>query len=261
MAVIGIDDADDPRLLDYRDLKRGARAPDTFVAEGRLIVRRLLGASRFRARSVLGTERALADVADVLPDDAVAYVAPGDVIRRVVGFPFHRGCLAIGERGPDVPLETLLGGRRLVVLERLANPDNVGGVFRSAMAFGVDGVLLSPGSADPLYRRAIRVSMGGTLRVPFAPLPAWPEELDRLRDAGFTVIALTPDGGIDVAEFGVTRPVPTRVALVLGAEGDGVGEATRAAAHLAVAIRMAAGDHSLNVATAAGIALHRLLRR
>jgi tRNA G18 (ribose-2'-O)-methylase SpoU len=129
------------------------------------------------------------------------------------------------------------------------------------MAFGVDGVLLSPGSADPLYRRAIRVSMGGTLRVPFAPLPAWPEELDRLRDAGFTVIALTPDGGTDVAEFGVTRPAPTRFALVLGAEGDGVGEATRAAAHLAVAIRMAAGDHSLNVATAAGIALHRLLRR
>jgi tRNA G18 (ribose-2'-O)-methylase SpoU len=103
--------------------------------------------------------------------------------------------------------------------------------------------------------------MGGALRVPFAPLPAWPDELRRLRDAGFTVIALTPDGGTDVAELGVTRPVPPRFALVLGAEGDGVGRAARAAAHLTVAIRMAAGDHSLNVATAAGIALHRLMRR
>jgi tRNA G18 (ribose-2'-O)-methylase SpoU len=261
MPPVRIADANDPRLADYRDLKRGARAPETFVAEGRLIVRRLLGGSRFRARSVLATERALAEVADVVPEDVAVYVAPGELIRRVVGFPFHRGCLAIGERGPDVPLDALLGGRRLVVLERLANPDNVGGVFRSAMAFGVDGVLLSPGCADPLYRRTVRVAMGGTLRVPFAPLPAWPDELGRLRDAGYLVIALTPDGGTDVAELGVTLPVPARFALVLGAEGDGVGAATREAAHLTVAIRMASGDHSLNVATAAGIALHRLVRR
>jgi len=261
MPLVRIDDADDPRVADYRDLTRGARAPDTFVAEGRLIVRRLLGGSRFRIRSVLAAERALADVADAVPGDVAVYVAPGDIIRRVVGFPFHRGCLAIGERGPEIPLDALLSGRRLVVLEGITNPDNVGGVFRSAMAFGVDGVLLSPGCADPLYRRAIRVSMGGALRVPFAPLPAWPDELRRLRDAGFTVIALTPDGGTDVAELGVTRPVPPRFALVLGAEGDGVGGAARAAAHLTVAIRMAAGDHSLNVATAAGIALHRLMRR
>jgi tRNA G18 (ribose-2'-O)-methylase SpoU len=261
MPPVRIDAADDPRVADYRDLTRGARAPETFVAEGRLIVRRLLGGSRFRARSVLATERTLAEVADVVPAGLAVYVAPADVFRRVVGFPFHRGCLAIGERGADVPLDALLGGQRLVVLERLANPDNVGGVFRSAMAFGVDGVLLSPGCADPLYRRTIRVSMGGTLRVPFAPLPAWPDELGRLRDAGFTVIALTPDGSIDVAELGVTRPVPARFALVLGAEGDGVSEAAREAAHLAVAIRMASSDHSLNVATAAGIALHRLMRR
>ena len=261
MPLVRIDDADDPRVADYRDLTRGARAPETFVAEGRLIVRRLLGGSRFRIRSVLVTERALADVADAVPADVLLYVAPGDVIRRVIGYPFHRGCLAIGERGAEIQMDALLSGRRLVVLEGITNPDNVGGVFRSAMAFGVDGVLLSPGCADPLYRRAIRVSMAGTLRVPFAPLPAWPDELRRMRDAGFSVIALTPDGGTDVAELGVTRPMPSRFALVLGAEGDGVGAATRTAAHLTVAIRMAAGDHSLNVATAAGIALHRLMRR
>jgi tRNA G18 (ribose-2'-O)-methylase SpoU len=260
MAVERVDDAADPRLADYRDLKHGVRAAGTFVAEGRLIVRRLLGGSRFRARSVLATESGVADLAEVLPDGVTVYVARGDVIRTVVGYPFHRGCLAIGERGEDLHVEALRAGRRVVVLERLANPDNVGGVFRSAMALGVDGVLLTPGCADPLYRRAIRVSMGGTLRVPFAPLPAWPEELHALRDAGFTVIALTPDGGTDVAEFGVTRIVPARVALVLGAEGDGVGPEARAAADLVVAIRMAAVDHSLNVATAAGIALHRLRR-
>jgi len=256
-----IEHASDQRLADYRDLKRGVRAPETFVAEGRLIVRRLLGGSRFRARSVLATEHALAEVGDVLPDDVLVYVAPGDVIRRVVGYPFHRGCLAIGERGPEVPLDAFLAARRLVALEGITNPDNVGGIFRGAMAFGVDGVLLSPGCADPLYRRTIRVSMGGSLRVPFAPLPAWPDELRRLRDAGFTVIALTPDGSTDAAELGVTRPLPTRFALVLGAEREGVGAATRAAAHLTVAIRMPPGDHSLNVATAAGIALHRLHRR
>jgi tRNA G18 (ribose-2'-O)-methylase SpoU len=247
MGCVPVADADDPRLADYRDLKRGARVPGTFVAEGRLIVRRLLGGSRFRARSVLATERALADVTDVVPADIMVYVAPGDVIRRVVGYPFHGGCLAIGERGPAVGLDAFLAGRCLVALEGLTNPDNVGGVFRNAMAFGVDAVLLSSGCADPLYRRTVRVSMGGTLRVPFAPLPAWPDELARLRDAGFTVIALTPDGETDVAELGVTRPVPTRFALVLGAEGEGVGAAAR--------------DHSLNVATAAGIALHRLHRR
>ena len=256
MRVEHVDDAADARLADYRDLKHGARAAGTFVAEGRLIVRRLLGGSRFRVRSVLASERAVTELADVLPDDLAVYVARADVIRTVVGYPFHRGCLAVGERGEDLHFDVFGAARRLVVLDRLANPDNVGGVFRSAMALGVDGVLLTPGCADPLYRRAIRVSMGGTLSVPFAPLPAWPA----LRESGFTVITLTPDGGTDVAEFGVTRTVPARLALVLGAEGEGVGAEARAASDLTVEIRMAPGDHSLNVATAAGIALHRLRR-
>src|SRR5437773_2516084 len=120
--------------------------------------------------------------------------------------------------------------------------------------------VLAPRCSDPLYRKAIRVSMGGTLVVPFAAAASWPEALVRLRERGFTIVALTPDGGADIAEFGTSRPVPERVALLLGAEGEGVSAAARAAADLLVAIRMAGGGHSLNVATASGIALHRFTR-
>jgi tRNA G18 (ribose-2'-O)-methylase SpoU len=173
-----------------------------------------------------------------------------------VGFDFHRGCLAAGDRPGDIPLESLLAARVLVVLERVTNPDNVGAVFRSALAFGAGGVVLSRGSADPLYRKAIRVSMGATLRVPFARLEEWPTPLARLGAAGFTIVALTPAAVLDIAELGR----PERVALLLGAEGDGLGAAARACADVEVAIRMAPGANSLNVATAAAIGLHRLGR-
>jgi len=148
----------------------------------------------------------------------------------------------------------------LLVLERVTNPDNIGGAFRNAMAFGAGGVVLAPGCSDPLYRRAIRVSMGGTLVVPFTRAEPCPEALARLRGAGFTVVALTPDGGADIGELGTSRPVPERVALLLGSEEEGLSAAARAAADLAVAIRMADRGQSLNVATASGIALHRLAR-
>jgi tRNA G18 (ribose-2'-O)-methylase SpoU len=229
-----------------------------FIAETRLVVRRLLTAGRFRVRSVLGTEAALADLADVLAPAGEVLVAPDAVIQGVVGFNFHRGCLAVAERGPEVAPATLHGGRLLVVLEGMANPDNVGGVFRNAMAFGADGVILSPGCADPLYRKALRVSMGATVTVPFARAAEWPAALHGLRAAGFQVVALAPrPGGVDIAEFGARRALPERVALVLGAEGDGLSAAARAAADVEVAIPMAAGVDSLNAATASGIALHR----
>src|SRR5207245_10793276 len=165
------------------------------------VVRRLLG-SRFRARSVLASEAAAEDLRDVLPDGLPVYVAAEETIRRVVGFNFHRGCLAVGERGTALALDGLLDARVLVVLEGITNPDNVGGVFRNAMAFGAGGVVLAPGCSDPLYRKAIRVSMGGTLVVPFAHAEPWPEALVRLRGHGFTVVALAPDGGADIGELG-----------------------------------------------------------
>ncbi len=257
MGVERVRDPDDPRLADYRELRDGERRrrEGTFVAESRQVVRRLL-ASRFRARSVLATEAAAEDLRDVLVDGLPVYVAPEAVLQRVVGFNFHRGCLAIGERAADAAPEALLDTRVLLVLEAITNPDNIGGVFRNAMAFGAGGVLLSPGCSDPLYRKAIRVSMGGTLVVPFARVETWPGVLVELRERGFTIVALAPGGTLPIDEL----PRPERVALLLGAEGDGVSAAARAVADVTVAIPMAGADHSLNVATASGIALHRCAR-
>src|SRR2546428_11494930 len=200
MGAERVHDVDDPRLADYRELRDGERRrrEGTFIAEGRQVVRRLLG-SRFRARSVLASEAAAADLSDVLADGLPVYVAPEETIRRVVGFNFHRGCLAVGERGVELALDDLLDARVPVVLEGITDPDNVGGIFRNAMAFGAGGVVLAPGCSDPLYRKAIRVSMGGTLVVPFAH--AWPGVVRRLRESGFAIVALTPDGACDIAEF------------------------------------------------------------
>jgi tRNA G18 (ribose-2'-O)-methylase SpoU len=229
------------------------------VAESRLVVRRLLEAGRFPVRSVLGTAAAIAALDDLLGPVPEVLVASDAVIQAVVGFTFHRGCLAVGERRADVEPAALHGGRLLVVLERLSNPDNVGGVFRNAMAFGADGVILGPGCADPLYRRAIRVSIGATVAVPFAYAADWPAALGRLREAGFTLVALTPGpGAIDLAAFAARQPQPARLALLLGAEGPGLSAAARLAADVTVGIAMVPGVDSLNAATASGIALHRL---
>src|SRR5206468_6952534 len=193
--------------------------------------------------------------------EAPVYVAQPAMLARVVGFHFHRGCLASGERPPELGIEPLVapGGRRLLVgLEGVTNPDNVGGVFRNARAFGADGVLLGPGCADPLYRRALRVSMGAALQTPFVSILEWPAGLARLRAAGFRIAALTPDrAAVDISSFG---PVPGRLVLLLGAEGQGLSAAARAAADVHLRIPIVPGVDSLNVATAAGIALHRLAR-
>src|SRR2546427_6215904 len=241
MGVERVSDVDDPRLADYRDLKDGARRrrDGTFIAESRQVVRRLLGGSRFRARSVLAAEASAEDLRDVLTDGLPVYVAPEATLQRVVGFNIHRGCLAVGERGAELGLDGLLDARVLLVLERVTNPDNIGGAFRNAMAFGAGGVVLAPGCSDPLYRRAIRVSMGGTLVVPFTRAEPCPEALARLPGAGFTVLSVTPAGGADIGELGTNRPVPERVALLLGSEEEGLSAAARAAPDLAVAIRMA----------------------
>jgi tRNA G18 (ribose-2'-O)-methylase SpoU len=266
MRVQRIEDPEDPRVADYRDVKdallRSRRG--LFIAEGRTVVARLLEGSRFRARSVLVTPRALEDLRALLegvePGLAV-YVAPAPVLRDVTGFTFHRGCLALGERGAEPGPDELIappGPRLLLALEELADPDNVGAVFRSAMAFGVDAVLLSPGCANPLYRKAIRVSMGGTLRVPFARLVDWPAGLGRLGEAGYALVALTPRGAADIADLGTAQPVPQRLALLLGAEGRGISAGALAGAELEVRIAMAPDVDSLNVSAAAAIALHRL---
>jgi tRNA G18 (ribose-2'-O)-methylase SpoU len=262
-----IDDPADPRIVDYRDLRDAElrRRQGLFIAESREVVRRLLVEGRFRTRSVLVTLpglEGLRDVLDMAAKEIPILLTSPEIVRAVAGFNFHRGCLAIGERGVEPELDELLdppGRRLLLALENVTNPDNVGGLFRNAMAFGVGGVLLSAGCGDPLYRKAIRVAIGASLSIPFARRRDWPHALARLRESGYAVIALTPDeAATDIAELGMARRVPERAALLLGAEGVGLTAATRRTADLEVRIRMAPGVDSLNVATACGIALHRL---
>jgi tRNA G18 (ribose-2'-O)-methylase SpoU len=245
----------------YRNLRDAdRRRQGLFVVEGRLLVERLLTASRFAVHSVLLTPaiaKALAPVVDAARVPMM--ILDGAVMRQIAGFDFHRGALAIGKRGEPTPLQILISPpvRTLVVLERLADPENVGAVMRNAQAFGADGVVLAPGTADPLGRKAIRVSAGAALALPFAHADAWPDDLHRLRAAGFMLVALTPDPA--ARDLGTLTIDPrARVALLVGSEGDGLSAAARAAAEVEVRIPIARDVDSLNVAVAAGIALHRL---
>lgn len=265
MKVEIVEDPADPRVADYRDARDGQlrNRAGLLLGEGRLVVRRLLEASRFRVRSLLLTPRALDDLRDLLARDESppVYLTSAETIRAVVGFKFHRGCLAAAERGAPLDPTALIappGARTLLALEELTDPDNVGAVFRNAAAFGAAGVLLSPGCADPLYRKAIRVAMGATLSLPFARID-WRDGLDRLRAAGYTRLALTPDHDAEDISTLVAGGLPSRrLALLVGAEGRGLGAGTRRTAERRVRIPMAADADSLNVATACGIALHRL---
>ncbi len=265
MKVEIVEDPADPRVADYREARDGQirHRAGLFLAEGRLVVRRLLETSRFSTRSLLLTPRALDELRDLLVGDDTpsAYLASAETIRAVVGFKFHRGCQAAAVRGAPHGPEALIepsGARILLALEELADPNNVGAVFRNVAAFGAAGVLLSPGCADPLYRKAIRVAMGATLSIPFARTD-WGGGLEMLRAAGYTLVALTPDRGAQDISTVTARDLPSRrLALLVGAEGDGLRASTRAAADCRVRIPMAAGVDSLNVATACGIALHHL---
>lgn len=265
---IPIADGGDPRLDDFRIVSDPAlmRGRGLFVAEGRLAVERLL-ASRFRARALLvldGALDALEAAAEAGGDGRPldAYVADSALLRGVTGFRFHRGCLALGERpasadagaGPAPPAP----GRPLVVLDGVSDPDNVGSIFRNAAAFGAAGVVLSPACADPLYRKAIRTSMGTTLALPFRVADDWPGVLTRLRESGTLVAALTPREPAAGVEAFARRAAGAGVALLLGNEGAGVSAAALDACGERVRIDLDPAVDSLNVATAAAIALHRI---
>lgn len=273
---IRIASVDDPRLEDFRIVSDPALMRDRglFVAEGRLAVERLL-ASRFRARALLVLDAALSGLEPSLCASADApagtedgsgpsvYVADAVLLRAVTGFRFHRGCLALGERpalgaaGSGV-LPQAAPGRPLVVLDGVSDPDNVGSIFRNAAAFGAAGVILSPTCADPLYRKAIRTSMGTTLQLPFRTADAWPGILDRLREAGVRVAALTPLVPATDIETFVRRRGAGSVALVLGNEGAGVGAAALDRCDERIRIDIAPAVDSLNVAVAGAIALQRI---
>ena len=254
--------AGDPCLNPYAHVgdPEWLRRQGLFVAEGRLVVERLLGIPRFPVVSVLVTPAALEALRAELSRAAVdVCVCDQAALNEITGFNFHRGCLALARRPSDLPYPALLDARRLLVLEAVGNPDNVGGLFRTAAAFGVDAVLLDPATADPLYRKAIRTSMAATLRLPFARLDEWPGLLQQFRSRGVRLVALTPRAGATpVAEFAATLRPGHRLMLLVGAEGRGLSDEVLAVADARVRIPMDAATDSLNVTVAAGIALDRL---
>jgi tRNA G18 (ribose-2'-O)-methylase SpoU len=258
-----IDDAGDPRAADYAHVgdPDWLRRHALFVAEGRLVVERLIAAGRFAPRSILVTPAALAKLTPSLARvRCPVYVAAPPILETITGFDFHRGCLAIASREPAVGFEGPTGSEyRLLGLEGVGNPDNVGGLFRVAAAFGSEGILLDPGSADPLYRKAIRTSMGAALRIPFfRPMP-WPDSLETLRAQGFKIVALTPrHPAVPLADYARLVEGDERLVLMVGAEGEGLSDAVLRLADAAVRIPVAAGVDSLNVVVAAGIALAML---
>lgn len=268
MAVpVRVSDPGDPRLSDYLALtdvalrRRTEPERGLYVAESEKVIRRALGAGH-RPRSYLMAERWLTPLADVVAaaegDRVPVYVGAHDVLEQLTGFHLHRGALAAMQR-PVLPAvaDVVRHARRVVVLEDIVDHTNVGAIFRSAAGLGVDAVLVTPRCADPLYRRAIRVSMGAVFQVPWTRIDPWPEGTDLLREAGFSVaaMALTEDAvGLDELEAGP----PERLALVFGTEGDGLRPRTVARADFALRIPMAAGVDSLNVAAASAVALWAL---
>ncbi len=261
-----VHDPADDRLADYRDLTdtglRRALEPagGLFIAEGGRIVRRAVDAG-YPLRSVLCEERRLPGLADVLePLDVPVYLADEVVLRSVTGYDVHRGALAaVHRRTLPTPGELLAGSVRVVVLEGIVEPTNVGAVFRAAAALGMQAVLLDPRCADPLYRRAVKVSMGAVLTLPYARFARWPAGLDEVRAAGLTVLALTPAAdAVDLAE--VPAAATLACAVLLGTEGDGLTARAQAAADLRVRIPMAPGVDSLNVGAAAAVAFYALSR-
>jgi len=264
--TISITDPDDPRVAEYVKLKERHlnTLGNRFVAESERVVRRLLS-SGLRVRSVLVTPPRLAAMADVLDAGArgdgdlhfPVYLASQAVIDGVAGFHVHRGCLAIGER--PAPASIPAGARVVVAVEDLVDVDNLGSIARNAAAFGAGALVLSPRSADPFYRKAIRVSLGSVFSLPIVRLPRWPEDLVALRERqGFTLVgAVLGAGATPLGEF---EP-PPRTILLLGAEGPGLSQAAIAACDRLVTIPMSPGADSLNVATAGAVLLYHLTQR
>ncbi len=259
-----VTDPDDPRVADFTRLTdvalRRRLEPEggLYLAESEKVIRRALQAGH-RPRALLLTERwldRLADLVDlVAAGGAGVFVGADDVLTTLAGFHLHRGAIASMHRPAPLPLpEVLAGAHRVLVLEDVVDHTNVGAVFRSAAGIGADAVLVTPRCADPLYRRAVRVSMGTVFQVPWVRLRQWPGDMGALREAGFTVAALAlTDDAVGLAEL--EGDCPDRLALVLGTEGDGLSPAAVAAADLSVRIPMAGGVDSLNVAAAAAVAL------
>jgi tRNA G18 (ribose-2'-O)-methylase SpoU len=257
-AVLPVSSIDDPRVEGYRHLgeTRWLLDHSLFIAEGRLVVRRLLDLRQWPIESILLTEAAAAGLADVLDrTTAPVYLVPQELMNAVAGFNIHRGCLALVRRPQVATLDRVAAGplARVLVLEGVNNPDNIGGLFRSAAAFDIDLVVLGPNCGDPLYRKAIRTSMAASLSVPFVSAPQWPGAIKDLRSDGFTVVALTPNRLAAPLEEVYPH---SKLALLVGSEGSGLTPEAMAAATLRIRIPTTPDVDSLNVTTAASIAMY-----
>lgn len=262
MRVQRIESLDAPELADYTQLTdvelRRVREPaeGLYLAESPKVIERALRAGH-RPRSVLLIQEWLPKVERLLEDhpEVPVYVGDSGQLERLTGFHLHRGALASMHRPEERdPLALLAASRRVVVLEDLTDHTNVGAIFRSVAALGADGVLLTPACADPLYRRAVRVSMGAVLQVPWARLPDWKTAGPLIRGAGYELAALAlRDDAEDLADF--ASGLPERLALMFGTEGEGLSRRALASATRCVTIPMERGVDSLNVATAAAVAL------
>ncbi len=274
-----IEHRDDPRIADFLDIRdrflrdgpQGSQAPGRFVGEHALIVERML-LTPGCTRAVLILPNLLEHFEPLVPDGVPLYVAEKSVLSSIAGYPVHRGALAIGNRpspetltidsalpdprSSDSKASQLTNQLSILVLEDVTHPDNVGMLFRVAAAFGVDAVLLSPGCHDPLYRRAVRLSAGHVLGMPWAWCRRWPDDLDALRDRWhLTLVGGVTDAGAVAVD---SAPRPKRIAVVVGTESHGLSDEARRRLDLRVRIPMAPGIDSLNVATAAAVMLHAL---
>ncbi|MGW0033366.1 TrmH family RNA methyltransferase [Streptomyces sp. NPDC003314] len=260
--LITIDTPDDPRLHDYTGLtdvelrRRREPAEGLFIAEGEKVIRRA-GQAGYAMRSMLLSAKWVDTMRDVIDAaEAPVYVIDPDLAERVTGYHVHRGALASMRRKELPEAAGLLAeARRVVVMESVNDHTNIGAIFRSAAALGMDAVLLSPDCADPLYRRSVKVSMGAVFSVPYARLEGWPHGLGTVREAGFRLLALTPaERAVSIDEAAPHKL--DRVALMLGAEGEGLSQKALKAADEWVRIPMAHGVDSLNVGAAAAVAFY-----
>lgn len=257
-----IDDPGDARIEAYRDIRERdlVGRQGMFIAEGKVVVEKLLGAATCRPLSLLIASKRVETLEPLLadvPTDVPVFIAAQPVLDAIAGFPLHRGVLELGRRvhdpAPDALLAGITGDADVLLLSGIANHDNMGGIFRNAAAFGAKAVLLDVDCCDPLYRKAVRVSVGATLLVPFARLPRGQDPLAILDRYGFAALALSPAGSTLLPDLHPNG----RNAVVLGAEGPGLAPALIRRA-MSVRIAMAAGFDSLNVATTSGIVLHHL---
>ena len=266
--VVDITDPADVRVEDFRDLNSVDRRPDLptgkglVIAEGVLVVQRML-ASRFTPHAFLGTDRRLAELSANLAGVAAPfYRASAEVMAQIVGFHLNRGVLAAARRPPDLAIaDVLIGARTVAVLEGVNDHENLGSIFRNAAGLGVDAVIFGAGCADPLYRRAVRVSMGHALLVPFAKSDLWPADLEILRDNDFRLLAMTPSLQARTLSEVIDDLADGKIAVLVGAEGPGLTETVLRAADARVRIPMSRGTDSLHVATAAALAFYERTRR